>query len=217
MGFNAIIFDLDGTLLDTLEDLSDAVNRTLAGQGFPVHEINAYRFFVGDGIIKLISRALPESERTAETIHQCVEIFRTNYGQNWNRKTKPYPGIPDMLDTVVNRGLKLAVLSNKVHEFTEKLVMRLLPEWSFHAILGQKQNVPPKPDPVGALEIVRHLDLVPADFLYLGDSAVDMKTAVAAGMFPVGACWGFRTAEELQKSGCQALVYNPMELLNLLD
>jgi phosphoglycolate phosphatase len=95
--------------------------------------------------------------------------------------------------------------------------MRLLPEWSFHAILGQKQNVPPKPDPVGALEIVRHLDLVPADFLYLGDSAVDMKTAVAAGMFPVGACWGFRTAEELQKSGCQALVYNPMELLNLLD
>lgn len=217
MRFKAILFDLDGTLLDTLEDLSEAVNRALAGQGFPVHEIDAYRFFVGDGIFKTISRALPESDRTSETIRRCVEIFRTNYGQNWNRKTKPYPGIPDMLNAIVNRGLKLGVLSNKEHEFTKTIVTRHLSKWKFNIILGQKDNVPLKPDPAGALEIARHFDIPPANVLYLGDSAVDMKTAAAAKLFPVGACWGFRTSEELQKSGGKALVYNPMELLALLD
>ena len=216
MLFKGIVFDLDGTLLNTLEDIGDAVNRILVGQGFPAHGIDAYRFFVGDGFLNLISRALPESERKAETINQCVEIFRVDYGQNFCRKTKLYPGITEMLDALVDRSLKLAVFSNKAHDLTEKLVTQLLRHWTFHAILGQRQGTPPKPEPEGALEIARNLELAPSDFLYLGDSAVDMKTAIAAGMFPVGACWGFRPAEELQEGGCKTLLNKPMEILDLL-
>jgi len=217
MRFKGIVFDLDGTLLDTLEDIGDAVNRTLDGQGFPVHETDAYRFFIGDGFLKLMTRALPEHERASETIDRCMEIFRSDYGQHWARKTRLYPGIADMLDGLIDRGLKLAVLSNKAHDLTRTVVAKLLPHWKFHAVLGQRSGIPPKPDPYGALEIARNLDLAPSDFLYLGDSAVDMKTAVAAGMFPVGACWGFRPAEELKESGSKVLIDKPMEIFDLLD
>lgn len=217
MQFKAIIFDLDGTLLDTLEDLGDAVNRALVEKGFPAHEIDAYRYFVGDGIFKTVWRALPKDARRPEIVRYCVEAFKTHYGQNQNRKTSPYPGIPGMLNALVNRGLKLGVLSNKIHEFAKSHVNQYLSDWEFHAILGQKDNAPMKPDPAGALLIARHFDLFPASILYLGDSGVDMKTAIAADMFPVGACWGFRSAEELKKAGCQTLITHPMELLNLLD
>lgn len=217
MAFKAIIFDLDGTLLDTLEDLGNSVNRVLAGHGFPVHRIDAYRFFVGDGFAKLIMRALPENKRSQELVEICLDEFKDDYDRNWNQQTGLYDGISAMLDTLTGRGLKMAVLSNKKHEFTLKCVKTLLPHWKFEAVFGQREHIPPKPDPAGALEIAQMLKLSPSDFLYMGDSAVDIKTALAAGMHPVGVTWGFRPTEELIKNGCRSLIDRPQDVIALLS
>ncbi len=216
MAYKAAIFDLDGTLLDTLEDLTSSVNRVLAARGFPTHTVDEYRYLVGDGTVMLITRALPEEERNEETIHACLEAYYEDYGQNWNVNTRPYEGIPEMLDALTERGLSIAVLSNKRHEFTERCVAHLLPKWTFDVVLGQRDEVNRKPDPAGALEVSDRLKIPPGAFLYLGDSAVDMKTAVAAGMFAVGVLWGFRPARELLDGGAQALIERPMDILNLL-
>ncbi len=213
----AIIFDLDGTLLDTLEAIGDSVNRVLSANGFPTHQIDAFRYFVGDGATRLIIRALPEDKREAENIGSCTEAFLNDYSQHWNEKTGPYAGIPRLLDALTRRGVKMAILSNKHHYLTEKCVAGLLSRWRFHAVIGQRGCAPPKPDPTSALEIAGKLDLPASDFLFVGDSAIDMKTALAAGMHPVGVGWGFRPAEELKAAGCAALVDQPADILNLLD
>jgi phosphoglycolate phosphatase len=211
-----VIFDLDGTLLDTLEDLASAVNRVLARKGFPTHDLDTFRFFVGEGVVVLITRSLPEDKRDNETIRMCLEAFRDDYGRNWNVKTKPYDGAAEMLDALTDRGLKMAILSNKPDDFTKCCVSELLSNWSFGVVFGQRDGIPPKPDPAAALEVAELLEIAPADFVYLGDSAVDMKTAAAANMFPVGALWGFRPAQELQDGGARVLIGHPMEILGLL-
>lgn len=216
MPYKAILFDLDGTLLNTLEDLGDAANRVLAARKFPTHTLNEYRYFIGDGTAMLITRALPQGKRNDDTIRACLMAFREDYGRNWKVKTKPYDGIPEMLDELRVRGLKTAVLSNKSHEFTKRCVADLLPNWTFHVVLGHRDAVPLKPAPSGALEVAERLNIPPAQFLYLGDSAVDMKTAIAAGMFPVGVLWGFRPEEELLENGARALIERPSEVLDLL-
>ena len=217
MPYKAILFDLDGTLLDTLKDIGNAANRVLAGKGFPTHELDAYRYFVGDGTAMLINRALPEEKRNDDVIRACLTEFLEDYGRNWNVKTLPYEGIPEMLDALNHRGLKMAILSNKPHEFTKQCATKLLSNWNFDVVIGQRNGVPPKPDPAGALEVAKRLNIPPAGFLYIGDSGVDMKTAVASGMFPVGALWGFRSMEELKDNGSLALVDRPSEILRLLD
>ena len=216
MQFRAVLFDLDGTLLNTLKDIGNAVNRVLAGKGFPVHELDAYRYFVGDGTAMLINRALPEEERNDDVIRACLSEYLEDYGRNWNVRTKPYEGIPEMLDALNDRGLKMAILSNKPHEFTKQCATELLSNWNFDVVIGQRNGVPPKPDPAGALEVAKLLNILPADFLYIGDSGVDMKTAVASGMFPVGVLWGFRSMGELKDNGSLALVDRPSEILSLL-
>ena len=216
MPCQAVIFDLDGTLLDTLEDLGDAVNRVLSALELPVHPIDAYRFFVGDGVTKLITRALPENKRDAETVQSCLEAFSADYDRHWNVKTRPYDGVGALLDALTARGLKRAILSNKPHEFTQLCVREFLPKWSFDAVIGQREGVPLKPDPAGALEIARTLGIPPAGFVYLGDTAVDIKTAIAAGMTPVGVLWGFRPAKELRESGAKILIEQPLEVLGFL-
>jgi phosphoglycolate phosphatase len=217
MRYKAILFDLDGTLLDTLEDLSNAANRALARKGFPIHDVDTYRYLVGDGAVMLISRALPEDKRNADTIRVCVQAFREEYSRSWNVKTKVYDGVAEMLDALVAYGLKMAVLSNKPDDFTKRCVSEFLSNWTFDMILGQIDSLPPKPDPSGAREIAKRLNVPPLNFIYLGDTAIDMKTAVAAGMFPVGALWGFRTGKELRENGAQALIKKPQELIDLLD
>jgi phosphoglycolate phosphatase len=217
MPYKAVLFDLDGTLLDTLEDIGNAVNRVLEGKGFPTHELDAYRNFVGNGSAMLISRALPIERRTDDVIHTCLTAYLDDYGRNWNVKTKPYEGIPEMLDALNDRGLKMAILSNKLHAFTKQCATELLSSWDFDAVIGQRDGMPPKPDPASALEVAKRLGLSPADFLYMGDSGVDMKTAVASGMFPVGVLWGFRTMKELRDYGGLALINRPSEILSLLD
>ena len=213
----AIVFDLDGTLLDTLEDLANAVNRVLVAHGAPTHPLDAYRYFVGDGARTLFERVLPEHHRTEETIETCLREFREDYGVNWNIRTRPYPGIEMLLQRLSARGLRLAVLSNKPHETTVKCVEGILPRWHFEIILGQRPGVPKKPDPAGALELASRMGLPPSAFLYLGDTGTDMQTAASAGMLGVGALWGFRTAEELTQNGARHLVAAPMDVLPLLD
>ena len=217
MPYTAILFDLDGTLLDTLEDLRHSINRVLADRGLPTHELDAYRYFAGDGIVMFVKRAMPEARRDDDTVRDCVAAFRDDYARNWNVKTRLYDGVADMLDALTERGLRPAVLSNKPDEFTKLCVAELLPNWTFGMVLGQRDGVPRKPDPTGALEIAERFNVPPADFLYLGDSGTDMQTAAAAGMFPVGALWGFRAADELREHGARALIEHPTDILNLLD
>jgi len=216
MTIRAVIFDLDGTLLDTIQDIADAVNKTLASLGFPEHEVKAYKYFVGDGEDKLAFRALPEGRRDQATVSAVLAGFRKICARHWGDKTSRFPGIPELLDSVTRMGLKMAVLSNKSQPFTKDTVTAFLAAWRFEVVLGAQPSVPAKPDPAGALNIASLIGLAPTDFLYLGDSGVDMKTAVAAGMYPVGALWGYRTADELLTAGAKALIEAPAGLLGLL-
>jgi len=217
MQIKAVMFDLDGTLIDTLDYLSQATNRVLESRGFQPHDIDLYRYFVGDGVKKLIERALPKEQRNETVINACVAEFSKDYGRNSMVKTKPYKGIRELLDKLAARDLKLAIFSNKPHNLTVRIVTELLSDWNFSAVLGQRDSVPHKPDPCGALEIAHLLNIPPSDFLYVGDSAVDMKTAIAAGMFPVGVLWGFRPMKELQKNGAKVLSERPSDIMRIID
>jgi len=217
MDFKAVIFDLDGTLLDTLEDIAGAMNSVLEKRGYPRHPIDAYRHFVGDGVTMLASRVLPEKKRTDEIVTELVKAYREAYGKNWKQKTKPYEGVPEMLDGLTERHVNLAVLSNKPDDATKKCVKGLLSEWNFLTVWGYRDGIPPKPDPTAALEIATRFDLEPGNILFLGDTSIDMKTGVSAGMYPVGALWGFRSREELMAGGAQTVIEQPQEILTLLD
>lgn len=216
MNFKAIIFDLDGTLLNTIEDLTDSMNQVLGRFGFSEHDQEAYKYFVGEGVETLIRRALPADRADEATVAQCVTAMREEYGRRWDKKTRPYPGIPELLDALCQRRIPMAILSNKVQDFTQICVAKLLPKWSFQIVLGARPLVPKKPDPTAALEIAKAMNLTPAQFLYLGDTSTDMRTAVGAGMFPLGALWGFRTAGELIAHGAKALLEKPLDLLQYL-
>ena len=212
----AVLFDLDGTLLDTLEDLAESMNAVLSRRGHPVHPLNAYRYFVGQGIFELCRAALPGDQRDETKVAAAVTEMRREYGRRWADKTAPYDGVLEMLEAVAVRGLPMVVLSNKPHDFTIKAVERFLPEVPFRNVLGVGDDVPPKPDPSAALRLAGELGVEPAEMLYLGDTATDMRTAVSAGMFPVGVSWGFRPAEELWEHGAQRLIERPMDLLDII-
>ncbi len=217
MQYKGVVFDLDGTLLDTLDDLADSVNCVLADQDMPTHPVDAYRHFVGNGAAMLMQRALPADRQNSDTLEVCLSSFREVYTQHWRNKTKPYDGILEMLETLGKRRFKLGVLSNKPDFFTKLCVTEFLPDVPFDIVLGHREGVAPKPDPAGAQEVSECLDILPQAFLYLGDSGIDMQTARDAAMFAVGALWGFRTADELKVHGAQALIEHPMDLLDLLQ
>jgi phosphoglycolate phosphatase len=218
MTYQAVLFDLDGTLLDTLEDLGDSMNAVLAARGYPTHPIPSFTEFVGDGVENLVRRALPPAARRDEAlVGELAPLMRREYAGRWKAKTKPYRGVPEMLKSLSSRGLRLAVLSNKPHPATVEVVAHFFPPSTFDAVLGARPGVPIKPDPGAALEVSRQLGIPPAAFLYLGDTNTDMKTALEAGMYAVGALWGFRGAEELRSSGAQTLIKDPAELLSMLD
>jgi phosphoglycolate phosphatase len=214
--YQAIIFDLDGTLLDTLADIADSVNRTLAQYHLPEHPIDAYKFFIGNGWKMLVTRALPETHRSEALIAECVTQSRKIYRDNWNRRTRLYDGIPELLDNLAERKFPLAVLSNKPHDFMLRCVDWYLNKWKFKALMGQSDKFPLKPDPASALEVAEQIGLPPSAFLFVGDSAVDIQTAEAAGMHSVGVTWGFRGPEELEENGCRTLVHHPLDILSLL-
>jgi phosphoglycolate phosphatase len=215
MEIKAVIFDLDGTLLDTIEDLADAMNAVLGRRGFPTHGIEAYKTFVGDGLELLVERALPGDRRDAGTLRECVEAFGREYAGCWDRKTRPYDGVMEMLGTLASRGLKLAVLSNKPHAATRQAVRALLGGVTFDDVRGAMPGVPKKPDPAAALAIAAQLGVPPRACLCVGDSGVDMRMAAAAGMTSVGALWGFRGEAELRAGGATILVGRPRDVTGL--
>ena len=216
MPLRAIIFDLDGTLLDTLEDLADAMNSVLAASRLPTHPISAYRYFVGDGIDMLVRRSLPFEVPDEEEFNRFVDLARRAYAERWTCKTRPYPGVPDMVRAFAAAGFGLAVLSNKPDDAVHAVVRTFLPEVDFQVVLGATPTRPKKPDPSAALEIAGRLGTPPAEVAFMGDTSVDMQTAAAAGMFPIGVLWGFRPAEELIASGARLLVRAPGDLAPLI-
>lgn len=212
-----IIFDLDGTLLDTLEDLADAMNMVLASHGWPTHPLDAYRRFVGNGLAMLVRRAVPKTERHDDRwLDAITEEMRTVYGRRWANKTRLYPGIDLLLRTLRAQEFPMAVLTNKPHDAAMALVDHFFSKDMFQLVTGAHPDKPRKPDPTTALETADHLGVLPASTLFLGDSDVDMQTATAAGMTPLGAGWGFRSPDELLASGASTILYNPVELLDRL-
>ncbi len=215
--FKAVLFDLDGTLLYTLTDVADAMNEALVHFGYPPQPVEAYKYFIGDAVETEAKRAMPESARDPQTIKKVAEFSGQIYDKCWQKNTKPYPGIPELLSNLTKRGLPMAVLSNKPDNFTKAMVEKLLPDRRFEIIQGALPDVPIKPDPAAALQIAKQLKIPPEQFLYLGDTNTDMQTAVAAGMFPVGCLWGYRTADELRASGAKVLVQKPSDIIDILD
>jgi phosphoglycolate phosphatase len=213
--FQAILFDLDGTLLDTLADIACAANAGLRELGFPTYPVENYRRFVGDGAGCLALRILPEEHHDEETVERCRGIIAAEYAKCWADNTKPYPGIPELLAELHERRIPMAVFSNKPHDATRTVVEGYFPEHYFQIVRGSLPSVPIKPNPAGALQIAEEIDILPGRFVYLGDTDTDMRTAVAAGMFPAGALWGFRSAEELNANGAKKLIKTPLEVLNL--
>lgn len=210
----AVLFDLDGTLTNTLEDIADAMNRSLRLHSLPEWPLDAYRYLVGDGAKKLAERAVRERQELALSVQQEYQAY---YQEHTRVKTQPYAGVPEMLRALQDKGLKLAVFSNKPDADTKNVVAHFFPDIPWAAVRGQIEGVPVKPDPTGALAVAEALQIPPAEFLYLGDTATDMHCAVNAGMLPIGALWGFRTAEELQSSGARQLVQHPMDVLSCLE
>lgn len=212
----ACIFDLDGTLLDTLADLAACVNGALAEQGFPGHPVDAFRFFVGDGVRTSVARALPEGARDTVTVDRITKGARAFFMRHGHRITKPYDGIPPMLEALEARGLPLAVLSNKPHPMTVSAVAEFFPKTPWRAVYGSSEETPAKPDLTGARRILNMLSVAPEEVLYLGDTNTDMLTAKGMNFLAVGVSWGFRPREELEKFGADTIVDHPRDVLSLL-
>lgn len=215
MKFKAIIFDLDGTLLNTLEDLALAVNAILDKRGYPGHPIDAYRYFVGDGIDLLVKKTFPVEAWSGGNLDLLIEEVKEEYGRRWADHTEPYAGVPKMLDLLEQMAVPKAIFSNKPHEFALLTVEKQLPHWRFLAVIGIGPNMPRKPDPTGALQIAKQMKLEPSEIVYAGDTDTDMKTAHAGGFYPAAVLWGFRPAEELKAAGAKFLVADPLDLIKL--
>ncbi len=218
MKYKAIIFDLDGTLLDTIKDLALTVNAVLKRNSFREHPVEAYRYFVGDGIEKLVQRAFPaESIAGRKELTVFVNAVIEEYSRRWSDHTVPYPGVPGLLNYLERRQIPKAIFTNKPHQFALLTVEKLLPEWSFAEVCGITDGMPRKPDPFGAMQIAETLRLNPREIIYLGDTDTDMRTAIAGGFYPVGALWGFRQKEELLAGGAQKLADSPADVIELFE
>jgi phosphoglycolate phosphatase len=210
----AVLFDLDGTLADTLADLANATNWALAQLRCPTWSIDSYRYRVGRGARELCALALPADKQ--QLVDVAVRLMREHYDAHCFDLTTLYPGIPELISALAERGTKLAVLSNKPDDFTKRVIAHYFKPSPFAIVRGQLPNVPLKPDPTAALQIAQDLAIARAHWLYLGDTNTDMQTARAAGMEPVGVLWGFRDREELVQSGATHIVSKPDEVVRIL-
>ncbi|HIU17076.1 MAG TPA: HAD-IA family hydrolase [Candidatus Avidesulfovibrio excrementigallinarum] len=210
----AVIFDLDGTLVNSLADLAGAANHVLAEAGYPVHPVEAYRYFVGNGLDVLLRRALPGGQpSTQEAYAALLERVRQRYDTHWHDKTVPYPGMAGLLAELVRRGLPIMVLSNKPDPWVAPCVRYFFPEVRFDIVRGALPDVPRKPDPQAAQALAMQAGVAPENVAFVGDSNVDMRTAVNAGMAAFGATWGFRERDELLAAGAGVLLERPDDLL----
>ncbi|MBZ4036307.1 HAD family hydrolase [Flavobacterium sp. 17A] len=215
MKFKGIIFDLDGTLVNSLEDISDAMNKVLQGLNFPTHTYETYQYFIGSGLRNLVSKALPATNNSENQIEICFECMIKEYREICTLKTKPYDGIVELLENLTSQNIKMAVFSNKADELTKKIASEIFPN-HFDQAVGLSTEALKKPNPFEALEIGKKWNLKPEEILFVGDSDIDMQTAVNANMFPVGVTWGYRTEEELKNSGAKLVVNTASELIEIL-
>ena len=217
MEYSAVLFDLDGTLLDSLEGIALAMNAVLSEQGWATHPTAAYATMVGNGIEEMVERAIGPLRADEETMKKLVADYRRHYSRLWLQHSPPYPGIEELLDFLVKQGTALAVLSNKRDDFCKSMVAHFFPKIKFVKVCGTLSGVPQKPDPGAALAIAEKLAIAPERFLYLGDTDVDMQTAVAARMFAGGVAWGFRSVAELQAAGALKIFNHPRDIIAFLS
>ena len=215
MNYKGIIFDLDGTLINSIYDIADSLNQVLAEKHFSTHSLEIIQSFIGTGIKDLVQRALHPENRDEATILSCLASLRKVYRENCLNKTRHYAGITELLDKLKRRQIKLAILSNKPHEMTCPMVDALLPNY-FEIVLGVKEDGIKKPEPKGALAICGKWGIKPEETIFVGDSGVDMQTATNANMFGVGVLWGFRDKDELLSHGAKKLIKDPGKLLDIL-
>ncbi len=216
MRLDALIFDLDGTLADSLADIGTSMNEMLGERGLPPHPLEAYKQFVGEGAENLVERAVLGAGGKIENLRQLVDEYRQRYLALNDKHSVAYAGIEAMLEGAVSRGRKLAVLSNKRDDFTRRMVKQLFGRFPFADVRGEREGVPRKPDPTAAFELSLALNTVPARIGFVGDTKIDMMTAVNAGMHGIGVLWGFRDANELKAAGARVLLEKPADLLALL-
>lgn len=211
----AVVFDLDGTLLDTIPDIAGSLNRALAACGLPVHPVQVCKTFVGGGIREAVRKAAPE-HTAAEVLERVLDVYLTDYPRHCTDTTRCYPGVPQLLAGLKEAGLLLGVLSNKTEGSTRKIIETLLPSVPFHCVFGRIDGRPLKPDPAAARPVLEALDLSPSEIAYVGDSGTDMQFAHAAGMTAAAAPWGYRSRAELMEMGADLIPDSPEELLALL-
>ena len=218
MKYKAAIFDLDGTLIDSLEDLADSANDTMTSFGFPTHTVEEYRYFVGNGPRKLMERCLPkEHSQDAKIIDEALSRYNACYKEHLFGKTRPYDGIMSMLEALREKDIPLGICTNKQQFASDAIVEKMFPSGMFRMNLGDMPGTPRKPDPTKTLQIVTAFGVKPQETAYLGDSSTDMENAINAGVFGVGVSWGFRPEQELVESGAKLIIHHPMEMLAKLD
>ena len=215
MKFKGVIFDLDGTLVNSLQDIADSMNIVLKSYNYPTHSYEEHQSFIGSGIRSLVSKSLPLTHNDEKQIDSCFNSMIEVYRDNCTHKTKPYDGIIELLDNLNSRNIKLSVLSNKADEFTKKITHALFPNY-FDPIVGLTIEAHKKPNPFGAVKISKTLGIKPEEIIYIGDTGIDMQTANNANMFAVGVSWGFRPKEELASNGAKFILSNPMDLIQIL-
>jgi len=216
MQIEGIIFDLDGTLVHTIEDIAGAANALFARHGLPGHDIEYYLNWIGSGAVKFIERAHGRPVGKEQLMNYVAE-FKEIYADNLHDKSRVYDGIPEVLDALVGRGIKISVLSNKPHLLTREVCAFYLSDWPFDPVLGQREEVPRKPDPAAAFEIAEHMGADPGKILFVGDSDNDILTAQAAGMIPLGVSWGYGRLVQNPLDGMGRLADTPSEILNLIS
>ena len=209
------IFDLDGTLLNTIADLAHSTNYALNKLGYPTHEIEKYNFMVGNGINKLFERALPEGEKTEENVLRVRKEFIPYYDIHNADDSRPYPGVPELLTDLQSAGIQIAVASNKYHTATEKLISHYFPSIHLTAVFGQREGISVKPDPTVVFDILKLANVEKDEVLYIGDSGVDMQTAANAGVTACGVTWGFRPKSELEEFKPAFIVDTTEKILSL--
>ncbi len=211
--YRAVIFDMDGTLLDTIDDIADSMNQALRKLGLPAHPVARYLDFIGDGIEVMAMKALPDMKRSPQTMIHAVNAMREEYASRWSNTSRAFDGIAELLDGLEEKGIRISILTNKIDAFAKAMAARLLPDWSFDEVRGLTPDCPRKPDPAGALLCAESMGVNPGQCILVGDSAIDMQTAVSAGMVPVGALWGYQDRERLMAGGAGVLISDPRELL----
>ncbi|MEJ5361950.1 MAG: HAD family hydrolase [Spirochaetota bacterium] len=215
MGINGIIFDLDGTLLDTIADLAYSMNNVLTRYGYRTHSVEAYKQFIGDGMTMLVQRAVGEN-CTEEEITKLATELKDEYAKNWNRETKPYPGVHDLLKELSHNKITISVFSNKSQEFTIAMVKYYFPDIAFSEILGLQDSIPRKPDPYGALLIARTMGIEPSRIAMIGDSATDIEMAHTCGMYSIGVSWGYRPVTLLLQHHPEAIAHTPKDIIRII-